>query len=500
MMKKRVLSIIACLLLTMSAAWAEPSGNWTDEGNYASAYKDYSSSGGLVSIWIETAGQLARFAKEYQSNYFDKSCHVYLEADIDLSAHYWVPIYDPKPLTANYELDFRGQGHKITGMTIQGQTGYAGFFGLIVNLTAQNLTISNAQINGGLARYAGFFAGCAQNSTLTNCTVENSTLTLASTSWTQCAYSGGLVGLGKFTKSLSTTFKSNKVLNTQLTDNSRYGAIGGLFGATQTYENITISDCHTNVQMVSNNNSPNEYSASGMPAGGMIGIVGEGEQDTGMLTLKHCTTGGTLTTRGGAICGGLVGINQCKANLAIEYGVSTMTIEGSTTENCGGLLGYAREGSTTDIKDSFSSSYLYTTGNTACLGGLVGYVQDEKCNLTNSTFAGTIHGQQWVAGALIGFVLESDFNTMRTNHRINGLVYDRSLCNLPMAGGVSVTFNDDEMVGKTSKELTSDDVPYNSLLKAPIDIKTAYSGTLCYEDNIMLAAIPFYVKDPLHNY
>ena len=499
---KRVFSIIACLLLTMTAAWAEPSGNWTDEGNYASAYKDYSSSGGLISIHIENAAQLARLACQANYNGFNEGAVlVYLDADIDLSAHCWVPIQASQVL----KLEFRGQDHKITGMTIHNPTMYAGLFGNAKNVTVEHLTISNAQIKAGSARYAGIIIANALDCCIHHCTVENSALTLESTDWSLSAYAGGLVGLGTFSKSLSYQFKSNKVLNTQLTDNSRYGAIGGLFGATQinyssTTNPITISDCHSSVQMVSNNNYPDAYSASGIPAGGMIGIVGEGEQDTGMLTLKHCTTGGTLTTRGGAICGGLVGINQCKANLAIEYGVSTMTIEGSTTENCGGLLGYAREGSTTDIKDSFSSSYLYTTGNTACLGGLVGYVQDEKCNLTNSTFAGTIHGQQWVAGALIGFVLESDFNTMRTNHRINGLVYDRSLCNLPMAGYVSVTFNDDEMVGKTSKELTSDDVPYNSLLKAPIDIKTAYSGTLCYEDNIMLAAIPFYVKDPLHNY
>lgn len=501
-MKKRVFSIIACLLLTMTAAWAEPSGNWTDEGNYASAYKDYSSSGGLISIHIENAAQLARLACQANYNGFNEGAVlVYLDADIDLSAHCWVPIQASQVL----RLEFRGQDHKITGMTIHNPTMYAGLFGNAKNVTVEHLTISNAQIKAGSARYAGIIIANALDCCIHHCTVENSALTLESTDWSLSAYAGGLVGLGTFSKSLSYQFKSNKVLNTQLTDNSRYGAIGGLFGATQinyssTTNPITISDCHSSVQMVSNNNYPDAYSASGIPAGGLIGMAGEGKNDTGMLTLKHCTSGGMLTMRGGTCCGGLVGINQDKANLAIEYGVSTMTIEGSTTRKCGGLLGYAKDGSNTDIKYSCSSSYIYCSNNEATLGGLIGCVSDEKCNLTNCTYAGTIYGQMWCGGALIGFILESELSTMRANHRVNGLVYDRWLCNLPMVGYVSVTYDEDEMVGKTSKELASDDEPYNSLLKAPIDIKTAYSGTLCYEDNIMLAAIPFYVKDPLHNY
>lgn len=502
MVMKQVLSIIACLLLTMTAAWAEPSGNWTDEGNYASAYKDYSSSGGLISIHIENAAQLARLACQANYNGFNEGAVlVYLDADIDLSAHCWVPIQASQVLM----LEFRGQDHKITGMTIHNQTMYAGLFGNAKNVTVEHLTISNAQIKAGSARYAGIIIANALDCCIHHCTVENSALTLESTDWSLSAYAGGLVGLGTFSKSLSYQFKSNKVLNTQLTDNSRYGAIGGLFGATQinyssTTNPITISDCHSSVQMVSNNNFPDAYSASGIPAGGLIGMAGEGKNDTGMLTLKHCTSGGTLTMRGGTCCGGLVGINQDKANLAIEYGVSTMTIEGSTTRKCGGLLGYAKEGSSTDIKYSCSSSYIYCSNNEATLGGLIGCVSDETCNLTNCTYAGTIYGQMWCGGALIGFILESELSTMRANHRVNGLVYDRWLCNLPMVGYVSVTYDEDEMTGKTSKELASDDEPYNSLLKAPIDIKTAYSGTLCYEDNIMLAAIPFYVKDPLHNY
>ena len=61
---KRILSIIAALLLTVTAAWAQPSGNWTDAGNYASEYKSQVDDGWYLDIHIENAAQLARLAYE----------------------------------------------------------------------------------------------------------------------------------------------------------------------------------------------------------------------------------------------------------------------------------------------------------------------------------------------------------------------------------------------------------------------------------------------------
>ena len=93
--------------------------------------------------------------------------------------------------------------------------------------------------------------------------------------------------------------------------------------------------------------------------------------------------------------------------------------------------------------------------------------------------------------------------TIKNDHTFNGVVYDRFLCNLPAVRNVD-GFTEDEITSKKSKELASDEDPYKSLLMAPIDARTAAETKLkrkmCYEDNIMLAAIPFYVKDPLHSY
>ena len=91
---KRILSIIAALLLTVTAAWAQPSGNWTDAGNYASEYKSQVDDGWYLDIHIENAAQLARLA--YENNVLNKyrtlTVESFLDADIDLSGQYWIPI------------------------------------------------------------------------------------------------------------------------------------------------------------------------------------------------------------------------------------------------------------------------------------------------------------------------------------------------------------------------------------------------------------------------
>lgn len=495
---KRVLSIIASLLLTLTAAWATPSGNWTDY--CAENYKSIETEGNLVTIHIETAEQLAKFAKEYRYSYSSHHCYVYLEADINLSAHYWEPINDFKNLAETYELVFMGQGHKITGMIIQGQPAYAGLFGHALYLTVQDLTISNAQIDGGDAKYAGFVAGSIENGRMSNCTVENSILTMGSSGNTNNSYGGGLVGELYITAPYSTTgFSRNKVVNTQLTEQSGQGAIGGLFGSAKCLKMVPVTDCHANVEITCHPRSEGKSAVAG-------GLLGDLRSDTGNekeVTFSYCSSSGTMTTYESS--GGLIGRNS--SMVSIEYCVSSVSIECQCQQDvsCGGLVGNTSASSSTNIINSFSSSYLYSSGN-ATLGGLVGSARASTCNLTNSTFAGTIFGTMRFGGAIVGYIPSDVAALIKSEHCFNDVVYDRSLCGLPPVGTAD-GFAEDEITSKKSKELASDEEPYNSLLMAPIDVRTEYEKNnsgfypkMCYEDNIMLAAIPFYVKDPLHSY
>lgn len=486
------------LLLTLTAAWAQPSGNWTD--NYAQAYESEEVNNYTYTIHIENGAQLARLAYELNNptKFSEKTVRVHLDADIDLSAHFWTPINNTSNNSASAVILY-GNSYKITGMKIS-QSSTAGLFGDVKNLEVRNLTISNAQIDA-IPSYAGFIAAKALNSTFNSCTVEGSSLTISNIDGNVNSYGGGLVGRLEIANT-STTLRRNKVVYTTLTEQEGRGAIGGLFGAVICTRKLDVVDCHANVEMTCN---PRPQGNSAV-AGGLVGDIESPDNGEGAeLAFSYCTSSGSLT--GYDNSGGLVGNNACK--LAIVNCVSSLSIEcrySGLVMSIGGLLGNAAANSSTDIRNSFSSSYLYCHTETS-VGGLVGSVRDNRCNLTLSTYAGTIFGDTQSGGAVVGYIPSNVSQMIKDEHRFNDVIYDRSLCNLPAIGNAD-GFTEDEITSKKSKELTSDEAPYNSLLMAPIDVRTAYenanSSTLnpkmCYEDNIMLAAIPFYVKDPLHAY
>ncbi len=486
---KRLLTILSSLLF-LSTAWAEPTGNWTDYGNYAMEYESIDTSSDPVVIHVRTAAQLALCIVEY-SRFYNDNVDVYLDEDIDLSAHYWTPIS-----VGSYQgnqIHFYGNGHTIRGLYIK-DAPRAGLFGEALSLTIEDLTLSDAHIDVNDSRYAGFLVANLSGGSVNNCAVENSSLTMGLADG-KC-YGGGLVGYYEMASSQSCS--GNKVVGTTITLSSSQGDIGGLFGMIQIYHDnctLTTTDCHTNVQL----NSPS--AATAVNFGGLLG-------ESNVLTVQflYCSSSGTLTAEGDAdsCFGGLVGVNN--GRLDIYNSVAAMSVEGNSSGSFGGLVGSLRSNSDTDIRNSFSSSYLYSSAAGANLGGLVGVLQTNICNLTNSIFSGTIHGAAGQGGGcVVGYIEPSKVDALKSDLRFNGVVYDHLLCPLPAIGNADgFEDNEDVIASRNTKELVSDDKPYNSLVMAPIDIKTKYQEEykkpLCYEDNIMLAAIPFYAKDQQHAY
>ena len=487
---KRILSIIAALLLTLTAAWAQPSGNWTDAGNYASEYKSEEVNGETVIIHIENAAQLARLAYEINNteNLIRRHLRLFLDDDIDLSSHYWIPIsFEPYNAFSSLKLD--GQGHTISGMTVNNQV-KAGLFGYLRGSSCyvQNLTIKGANISGSTTEYAGFIAGHIRISDVNDCIVEDSKCELTGSS---TLYMGGVIGKGEYSV-LVRTLNTNKVINTKLIANRQNVIAGGIIGSITSSSDgngsyLNFYDCHSSVDISCGSNSH------------VGGIIGKVEADTKLIYLNYCSSSGTITSSGSNSCGGLVGINS--GSIEANSCVSAMSITGQSGD-IGGLVGKVESGTYTNFLNSFSSAYLYTT-NGANIGGLVGSVRAGTCYLTSSTYAGTIFGNTQNGGAVVGYMPSDVSQTIKNDHTFNGVVYDRFLCNLPAVRNVD-GFTEDEITSKKSKELASDEDPYKSLLMAPIDARTAAETKLkrkmCYEDNIMLAAIPFYVKDPLHSY
>ena len=102
-------------------------------------------------------------------------------ADITLSGNF-EPIgsqpnsYNPTPFSGIYD----GQGHAITGLTVNTSSPYAGLFGYMQDGSVRNLTMVNPNVtsndNSNGSKYAGGIVGDIQNSTIENCKVINPTL------------------------------------------------------------------------------------------------------------------------------------------------------------------------------------------------------------------------------------------------------------------------------------------------------------------------------------
>ena len=174
-----VLLILAMLAAMIPAAFvatsaepatATPTGNWTDEGNYdiswcktldskTSETLEVNSKYYLVypdwkknTYSIQTAAQLAGLA--YLSNKASgdifKGDKFMIEADLDLSTHYWIPISQNSKFRGSLIGKLNGVDGAvatITGMTIQSTSGAVGLVGKFGGDWIENLKLVNAKIS-----------------------------------------------------------------------------------------------------------------------------------------------------------------------------------------------------------------------------------------------------------------------------------------------------------------------------------------------------------------
>ena len=184
------------MLLTTATAWADPTGNWADEGNRATTVPQ--SEDGST-LYISTAEQLACYAYGVNNDWETTGSAsgyycgrtVELMADIDLSAHYWKPIGWNKYYYFNGY--FHGNGHVITGVHVNGdpKTDDArnypcyGLFGYLHTRSGGTSTITDLVLKDFsiTASYSGnnkdeFYLGglvgrCDDNTAITNCLLVN---------------------------------------------------------------------------------------------------------------------------------------------------------------------------------------------------------------------------------------------------------------------------------------------------------------------------------------
>ncbi len=153
---------------------------WQDEGNYDISWYNTSQR----NFVLTTPAQLAGLSQLVSLGYYFFDCVVELGADMDMSAHEWIPIgTNSRP----YSGTFDGGGHTISGMRIS-YCENAGLFGYTTAAKICNVMLSSdCEINGHIS---GSLVGTADSGTIENCLSEA----------TVSGYkAGGLVGNAEMT-------------------------------------------------------------------------------------------------------------------------------------------------------------------------------------------------------------------------------------------------------------------------------------------------------------
>ena len=336
------------------------SGSWSDSGNYFTGTITKDSEG----YYIVSSPDVFAKCNYYSGTYYKTGTKIRLYANLDMSAHYWVPW--------DYYGEFDGNGFTISGIKTTSPTSGSnsqynncGLFSGLRGATVKNLKLKDFEINGVVC--AGALAGYSENSTITNIKV------------------GG-----------TTTIKTENVSSTSMSGNLH---TGGICGATK--NNSTIEDCWVEGCKIYSSNTLSSAKHNGSYPLSLAGGISGWVDDTG-CKIQRCrslinsiyTYNPDLSTKkmyvtnsyAGGIAGeslGTGGISQCENTSNVYGGVKMDNIAINNTMaggiagravncpitaciNSGNIYGYSSNSTTADSWETINrigSCYLYESSS-----------------------------------------------------------------------------------------------------------------------------------------
>lgn len=286
-----------------------------------------------------------------------------LAADIDMAGLEWSPLNNADPY--DKLINFDGDGHTISNLTITDGAAYASFAGVLYG-EIKNITFNHASIEGGSGNKCAIVAGYVGTSAalapcaMTNVEVKNSTLS-------------GARSMGVIAGQVATAdalFSNCHVYNTTVTQTATSTShAGGFVGYAQAA--ALYSDCSSNATV-----EGTEFT------GGFAGYIGKG-------TFSRCFASGEVS--GTKHVGGFVGKTEDPTIIDCWYdGIQITATDNSKNAQSGGFVGNAAK-----FAGVFTGCYVKGTTIEAAsgqrIGGFVGqsdlgntftkcYVQDVTLN------------------------------------------------------------------------------------------------------------------------
>ncbi|MDL2221987.1 hypothetical protein LJC35_05500 [Parabacteroides sp. OttesenSCG-928-N08] len=448
---KQKLCYLIVLLAFCGGAMAQ-SGYWTDEGNYSTDW--YDGSGKYTIRSAEELAGVAWLVANRKITFADEM--LTLVEDLDLSAHYWVPIGLDYETTFGGSFD--GSGKSIQGLTIKHTAEWdanAGLFGYIYldghTVTIQQLTLKGGSVQGGdgpssfTGALIGFVRSSDKGGDVVLREIHNEGVDVIGGKTPSSSFVGSSTGglIGK-----SGNNSGSDSCNLTLLDCSNSGEIVGGESENRTYTGGLIGSCSTDTGLLEFSRCSNVGEVVGGQswsytyAAGLIGYV---EAYQAPLRLTDCSNSASVTASSAGnsnSCGGLIG--ESRGILMMHRCLNNGEVIGAGSyndSNTGGLIGSGS--GTLDIIDCLNSGDV-TGGNAEisfCTGGLFGKLMGYESTIIQVkqcySYATISALSKCMLGGLVGIIEAKNNSTVRLSQcYVAGSIHDMSSGIDEFTGGI----------------------------------------------------------------
>ncbi len=182
-----------------------------------------------------------------------------LTADLDMAAS--APLAQIGDDNHPFKGTFDGNGHVISGLTVDGRALFGNLSGTVKNLALVDMTFTG---DNPLCAPLAYKAGASADATIANC-YAGGTLTLADSSSTATTLAGLVYEAADNTVSIKNSYFKGVMVNTTSVSNQAH-VYYGLVGSNKIGTSLTLADCYANFDFA-------DRSATGaglMPVGGNI--------------------------------------------------------------------------------------------------------------------------------------------------------------------------------------------------------------------------------------
>lgn len=358
---RRSLSLLAVIVASLFASETlSAESMWTDEGNYdISWYKE-----GQTEFQINNEREFAGLAYLVNSgNGYFYNCKIYLNSDIQLDGHLWIPIGNSSSTMHDAEID--GQNHVISGMTIDcstlthfdSNTIYAGLFGRLAYCPISNLKLKDSEIftRSEDSRYYYVGTVVASGARITNVQSEGKIRVLPQTksrsltiggiagsgTTVNCEFSGAIISAGDYSSHIGGVVgegSANRCINrASINHTGVFVDLGGVLGSGNGDYKCLESYNYGNITVIGSGDTAQGYGYYSK-IGGVLG----GEDG---MTL-NCGNYGNISVEQysdfeGSNTLNLAGITPSKAYNSFNYGnIYYKTTNAGSLEVGSGICGY----------------------------------------------------------------------------------------------------------------------------------------------------------------